>query len=208
MLVAISIQRIDPSREDVYLASVDDQERVIAESPDFMGRTVLRSQTEPGRYWLIDEWREESAMRLALAMARTFATVAALVDDPLEVLAEGERLAFGEDPATSAGGLFLAAEGWIKELCLDDYLATIGEQARRLAAEPGFRRRLMLVDRTDPLHRWVLDEWSGEQAAYNSYERNPVTEGEALRFLTLFAERGNPLVATPLRAEANTLKER
>lgn len=92
------------------------------------------------------------------------------------------------------------AEGWIKEPCLQDYVATIREQARRLSAEPGFVQRLLLVDQADPLHRWVLDGWSGEQPAYDSFESNPVTETEALRFLALFAERGSPLVATAVRS--------
>lgn len=60
---------------------------MLAESPDFAGRTVLRSQLEPGLYWLLDSWRDEESMRVALAMARTFASVAGLVEDPLEVLA-------------------------------------------------------------------------------------------------------------------------
>lgn len=206
MLYAISIQRVDPGREDVYLASVDDQERVIADSPEFHGRTVLRSQLEPGLYWLLDEWGGEDAMRMALAMAHTFATVAALREEPVEVLTDAEELGRRGEPGASE--FALAAEGWIKEPCLEEYLATVAEQARRLSLEPGFISRLMLVDRTDPLHRWILDEWSAEQAAYDSFERNPVTEGEALRFLALFAERGNPLVATVVRAETKTVKER
>lgn len=197
MLAAISIQRIDRSREDVYLASVDDQERVIAGSPDFVRRTVLRSQTEPGLYWLIDEWRDEESMRLALSMARTLASVAGLEEDPVEMLADADEVArgFGEHADT---GFCMVGEGWIKEVCLGEYAATVRMQTERLREEPGFLRRVLLTDSADHRHRWVLDEWAGERAAYDSFQANPVTEGETLRFLALFAERGTPIFATTI----------
>lgn len=197
MLVAISIQRIDPAREDVYLASVDDQERVVAGSPDFGGRTVLRSQSEPGLYWLLDEWRDEAAMRLALAMARTIATPAALVEEPREIYAEGDEVARGLAPGDL--GFTLAGEGWIKDPCLDEYERTVRIQADRMREQPGFLRRLLLTDRADRLHRWVVDGWASEKAAYDSFQSSQVTESEGLRFLALFAERAAPLFATTIR---------
>ena len=198
MLLAISMQRIDPSREDVYLASVDDQERVIAESGDFRGRTVLRSQTQAGRFWVLDRWQHERSMGLALAMARTIATVAALVEEPVEALADGSELARGLGVAADAG-FCLVAEGWLKEARLDEYEATVRAQAERLRTEEGFLRRVLLVDRADHRHRWVLDEWATERAAYESFRRNAVTDGEALGFLALFAERKAPVFATTVR---------
>ncbi len=195
MLIAISIQDVDPAREDVYLASVDDQERAIAESPDFVRRTVLRGQARPAHYWLLDEWRDQQSMQLALAMARTIASVAALVDEPREVIAEADEIGRGfSEPA--AAGFCLVAEGWVKEACLAEYESTVRAQTDRLREEPGFLRRVLLVDEKDHLHRWVLDEWSSERAAYDSFQGSTVTEGEALRFLALFAERGTPLFAT------------
>lgn len=198
MLVAISIQRIDPAREDVYLASVDDQERVVAESPDFVRRTVLRSQAESGLFWVLDEWREEAAMHLALAMARTIATPAALIEEPRELAADGEEVARGLG-AAGDGGFTLVGEGWIKQACLGEYERAVRVQADRIREEPGFLRRLLLVDRRDPLHRWVVDDWSSERAAYDSFQASRISEGEALAFLALFAERGTPLFATTIR---------
>lgn len=199
MLCAISVQHVDRDREDVYLASVDDQERVMAESAEFHGRTVLRIQTEPGLFWLLDEWHNEESMRMALAMARTFASVAALVEEPAELLAEAEEAGRGTERGPESLPFHLVAEGWIKEPCLGDYLSSIRQQAARLSGEAGFRRRLLLTDLADPLHRWVIDEWSSEQAAYDSFQRSAVTEAEAMRFLSLFAERGRPLMATGIR---------
>lgn len=199
MLVAISMQRIDPGREDVYLASVDDQERVIAESPDFGGRAVLRVQGEPGRYWLLDRWRDEGAMRMALAMARTIASAAALVEEPEELLADGEEVARGLSLA-SPGEFWLVGRGWVKEPCLADYENSVRVQAERLRERPGFLRRLLLADRNDARHRFVLDEWASERAAYESFQSNPVSEAEALRFLALFAEREAPVFGTTIQA--------
>lgn len=198
MLVAISVQLIDPSREDVYLASVDDQERVMAESGDFCGRTVLRSQGEAGRFWLVDRWLSEESMGLALSVARTISTVAGLVEEPRQDVADAEELAHGSATGQQAG-FCLVAEGWLKDASLDEYEATVQVQAERLRTEDGFLRRLRLVDRTDHRHRWVLDEWAGERAAYESFQRSAVSEGDALRFLALFAERRPPLFATTIR---------
>jgi quinol monooxygenase YgiN len=196
MLCAISVQHVDPGREDVYLASVDDQERVLAESDDFGGRTVLRSQTEAGLFWLVDQWRDEESMRLALAMARTFASVAALVQEPVELVTEGEEVGRGTEPGPEGLLFYLVAEGWIKEPCLAEYVSSVREQAARLSDEAGFQSRLLLSDLSDPLHRWVIDEWSSEQAAYDSFQGSAVTEAAATRFLSLFAERGRPLLAS------------
>lgn len=195
MLAATSVHRIDPAREDVYLASVDDQEAVIAGSGDFIRRTVLRDQAAAGRFWLVDEWRDEEAMRLALAMARTIASVAALAEEPVERLADADEVARGLS-GSSGAGFCMAGEGWLKEPCLAEYEVTVRRQAERIREEPGFVRRLLLTDRADPRHRWVLDEWESERHAYDSFQGNPITEGEALRFMALFAERGTPLFAT------------
>lgn len=196
-LASMSIHRVDEGREDVYLASVDDQEGVMAVSGDFIRRTVLRDQVAPGHFWLIDEWRDEEAMRLALAMARTIASVAGLVEEPVERMADADEIARGL-AETSGPGFCMVGEGWLKEPCLVEYQDTVRRQADRVREEPGFVRRLLLTDRRDPLHRWVIDEWASERHAYDSFQGNPITEGEALRFMALFAERGTPLFATTI----------
>ena len=81
MLHAIAVHQVDPAREDVYLASVEDQAAVIGDSPDFRGRTVLRSQLEPGIFWLLDRWTDEQSMQMALASARTLSSVAVADDE-------------------------------------------------------------------------------------------------------------------------------
>lgn len=203
MLYAIEMHRIDIAREDVYLASVQDQEAVLAGSQDFHGRNVLRSQVEPGSFWLMDGWTDEAAMQMGLASARTLSSVAALIEEPRIVIAEGEELARrpAADVDGSSGGapFFLVADTWVKAVCLDDYLATVSAQAARMTEEAGFRRRLLLTAREGEHHFYVIDEWAGEQFAYDSYQRRPVTQIEATRFLSLLAERGKPFLATGLQ---------
>ncbi len=90
----------------------------------------------------------------------------------------------------------MVADTWVKAPCVEDYEAAVGKQARALADRPGFRRRVVLRVR-EAEHRYlVVDEWTGERAAYEAFETNEVTEAEAMRFLSLVAERGRPLLAT------------
>ena len=208
MIYAISIQQIDSSREDVYLASVQDQEAVIDDGHHFKGRTVLRSQVEEGTYWLIDAWTDEPAMQMALAAARTLATVAALVEVPKQLLADGEelarrtRVAVGGPAAEPPPPFFLIGENWVKEFCVGDYRAEVLVRGRGLLEEPGFTRRLMLIDRERAHHYWVIDEWASERDAYESYERRVTPEIEATRFLSFLAERVKPILATGLQVGA------
>ena len=187
----------------MYLASVQDQEAVLAGSPDFHGRNVLRSQVETGSFWLMDGWTDEEAMQMGLASARTLSSVAALVAEPRVIITEGEELA--RRPSAEIDGpargepFFLVADSWVKPVCADLYLETVRGQARRLADEPGFRRRLLLTAREGDHHYFVVDEWSAEQMAYDSYQRRPVTQIEATKFLSLLAERGRPFMATGLQ---------
>ncbi len=190
MLYSLAVHRIDPAREDVYVASVQDQEAVVSGADGFQGRLLLRSQVDPSVFWMLDAWSDEDAMRYALAAARTLASVASLVEEPRELLLDGERGPGG------SGGFFLASESWVKEPCLDDYEHTVLAQGESLAREPGFIARLLLTDRADELHRFVIDEWSGERDAHAAYQRRQVSEIEATRFLSLLAERGKPLLAT------------
>lgn len=203
MLYAIQIHRIDQAREDVYLASAADQEAVIAESEDFHGRTVLRSQTE-GVFWMIDAWTDREGMERSLAAARTLASVAALEEEPVQVLTEGEELA--SRPATGGDGadslpLLLIAQNWVKEVCEQEYVDTVGRLGHELASEEGFRRRLLLRDLEHALRFFVVDWWESERAAYESYQRRQTTELEATRFLSLLAERGKPLIASGLQVQ-------
>lgn len=211
MLCSIAIHRIDTAREDVYLASVDDQEAVIAQSDAFQGRTVMRSQLEHGVFWLVDEWTDLDSMQMALAAARTLASVAALVEEPRELLTAGEELA--RRPSADVDGLeemapfFLIAEGWVKLPCLDEYLDTLRHQGQALVDEPGFLRRLLLADREGELHYYVIDQWAGERPAYESYQRRQVSQEEAMLFLSLFAERGKPMMATGVKIPKRTTLE-
>ena len=198
------MHRIDPTREDVYLASVQDQEAVLAGSEDFHGRNILRNQVEAGSFWLMDGWSDESAMQMGLASARTLSTVAALIEQPRVVLAGGEELA--RRPAAEIDGqaeesapFFLVADTWVKGACLEAYLATVNEQAQRLSGEPGFRRRLLLAVREGEHHYLVADQWASERAAYDSFQRRPVSQIEATKFLSLLAERGRPFLGTGLQ---------
>lgn len=201
MLYAISIQQVDPARQDVYLASVADQEAAIGESADFRGRTVLRSQTDVGRYWTIDAWTDRQAMELALAAARTLASVAALQEEPVQVLTTGEELARASPSVQgdAEDGFFLVAENWVKEVCVEEYLETLARLGRELSAEGGFHRRLLLRDVERSLRFFVVDWWESERAAYQCYERRRTSEVEATRFLALLAERGKPLIASGLK---------
>ena len=195
MLHAIAIHQVDPAREDVYLASVEDQTAVIEGSSDFRGRTVLRSQLEPGTFWLLDRWTDEESMQMAQASARTLASVAALLQEPVVLLADGEPVAVREGSPGEVP-FFMVADTWVKSACVDDYEAAVEKQGRALADRPGFRRRLVLRVR-DADHRYLIaDEWTGERAAYEAFQTNEVTEAEAMRFLSLVAERGRPLLAT------------
>lgn len=202
MLHAIAVHQVDPAREDVYLASVEDQAAVIGDSPDFRGRTVLRSQLEPGIFWLLDRWTDEQSMQMALASARTLSSVAALMEEPRVLLADGDSIAVREEPIGDTP-FFMVADTWVKSACVDDYEAAVGRQGRALADRPGFRRRLVLRVR-DAEHRYlVADEWTGERAAYEAFQTNEVTEAEAMRFLSLVAERGRPLLATAVWMTGN-----
>jgi quinol monooxygenase YgiN len=202
LLYAVQVHRVDPAREDVYLASVQDQEAVLAGSPDFHGRSLLQSHLEPGVFWLIDGWTDEAAMEMGLASARTLSSVAALIEEPQVILAEGDELArrpSAEIDGATGAPFFLIAETWVKDACRDDYISTVREQASRLGDEEGFRRRTLLAARDGVNHFYVVDEWAGERAAYESYQRRPVTEVEATRFLSLLAERRRPVLATGLQ---------
>lgn len=207
MLYAIAVQHIDAAREDVYLASVQDQQAVIDDGNFFKGRTILRSQVEEGAYWLIDGWMDEPAMQMGLAAARTLATVAALVEEPKQLLADGDELARRAEVSLNGGGdeppppFFLIGENWVKEACVTDYEAEVLVRGRGLLEEPGFTRRLMLRDRQREHHYWVIDEWASERDAYESYERRVTPEIEATRFLSFLAERGKPILATGLQVE-------
>lgn len=197
MLGSISIQTIEPAREDVYLASLDDQETILRGYDGFCRRLVLRSQLEPGAYWVLDCWESEDSLQMALAAARTLSTPAALLEEPVVLEAGVETLAEGPHRSEDRGpAFFLVAEGWVKAACLDEYLATVRAQAGELALEPGFRRRLLLRDGAAELHFWVLDEWESEHSAYAAYSNRQIPQSQALRFLSLFAERGRPLIAT------------
>lgn len=205
MLYAIAEHRVDLPREDVYLASVDDQQAVLAGSGDFYGRTVLRHQVNAGTYWLVDGWTDEAAMQMGLASARTLSSVAALIEEPREMVTSGEELSrrpsadvdgsAGEDP------FFLIADTWVKAPCLDEYMETVRVEANRLSGETGFRRRLLLTVRGDENHFYVLDEWAGERAAYESFQQRAVSQIDATRFLSLLSERGRPILATGLKVE-------
>ena len=205
MLYAIAEHRIDLPREDVYLASVDDQQAVLAGSDDFHGRTVLRHQVGTGAYWLLDGWTDESAMQMGLASARTLSSVAALIEEPREILASGEELSrrpsADVDGSAGAEPFFLIADTWVKAPCLDEYLQTVRAEANRLSGEAGFRRRLLLTVRGHDHHFYVLDEWAGEKAAYESFQQRAVSQIEATRFLSLLSERGRPILATGLKVE-------
>ena len=205
MLYAIAEHRIDLAREDVYLASVDDQQAVLAGSDDFHGRTVLRHQVTPGAYWLLDGWSDESAMHMGLASARTLSSVAALLEEPKEMVTDGEELSRrpSADVDGSAGEIpfFLIAETWVKAPCVDDYLQIVKGEANRLSGEGGFRRRLLLSVRSSENHFYVVDEWAGERAAYESFQQRSVSQLEATKFLSLLSERGRPILATGLKVE-------
>ncbi len=205
MLFTIEVHRVDPARQDVYLASVQDQEAVLAGSADFHGRNVLRSQVEQGVYWLMDAWTGEGAMQSGLASARTLSSVAALMEEPEVIITEGEELArrpsADVDGPAASDPFFLAADTYVKAPCVDDYLATVRAQALRLSDEPGFRRRLLLSARSGEHRFFVIDEWAGEREAYDSYQRRPVTQIEATKFLSLLAERGRPFMALGLQVK-------
>ena len=204
-MYAIEMHKIDPDREDVYLASVQDQEAVLAGSSDFHGRNILRSQVEKGRFWLIDGWTDEGAMQMGLASARTLSSVAALIEQPRVLITNGEELSRRPDAEVDgpADGdpFFLIADSWVKGACLEEYLSTVKVQAVRLSEEPGFRRRMLLEAREGENHYLVVDQWAGERAAYDSYQRRPVSQIEATRFLSLLAERGRPFLASGLKVE-------
>ena len=204
MHYALEIHRVDPAREDVYLASVQDQEAVISDAEGFVGRTVLRSQIEEGVYWLLDGWVDEDAMQMAMAAARTLASVGGLVDEPRQLALDGEEISQrpgGPDPALG-DPFFMASEAWVKLPCVLDYLETIRTQGRALAGTDGFRRRLLLTDRNGEAHHFVVDHWTSERAAYESYQSRQTPELEATRFLSLLSERGRPLLATGLQVSA------
>ena len=204
MLYAIEMHRIDPAREDVYLASVQDQQAVLAGTEDFHGRNILRSQVEVGSFWLMDGWTDEGAMQMGLASARTLSSVAALIEQPKVLITSGDELARRPEAEVDGQGeqlapFFLVADTWVKGVCLDDYLATVTEQAHRLSEEPGFRRRLLLAVRGGEHHYLVVDQWAGERSAYDSYQRRPVSQIEATKFLSLLAERARPFLGTGLQ---------
>lgn len=204
MHYALEIHRVDPAREDVYLASVQDQEAVISDAEGFIGRTVLRSQVEEGVYWLLDGWIDEDAMQMAMSAARTLASVGGLIDEPRQLALDGEEISkrpVVPDPALE-DPFFMASEAWVKPPCLLDYLETIRTQGRVLAATDGFRRRLLLTDRNGEAHHFVVDHWTSERAAYESYQSRQTPELEATRFLSLLSERGRPLLATGLQVSA------
>lgn len=160
---------------------------------------------QPGAYWLLDGWTDESAMQMGLASARTLSSVAALLDEPRQIVAEGEELcrrpAAGVDGNPGEEPFFLIAEAWVKATCLDEYLETVRTEAGRLSCQAGFRRRLLLAVRHQENHFYVLDEWAGERPAYESFQRREVAQLEATRFLSLLAERGRPILATGLKVE-------
>jgi len=168
---------------------------LLAGTEESPGRTVLRSQLEPGTFWLLDRWTDEQSMQMAQASARTLASVAALLEEPVVLLAEGESVAVREESPDEVP-FFMVADTWVKSACVDDYEAAVEKQGRALADRPGFRRRLVLRVR-DADHRYlVADEWTGERAAYEAFQTNEVTEAGAMRFLSLGAGGGRPLLAT------------
>lgn len=200
MYYALEIHRVDPAREDLYLASVQDQEAVISDAEGFRGRSVLRSQVDRGVYWLLDAWVDQDAMRMAMAAARTLASVGGLIEQPRQLALDGEEVASGTlFDAAGTVPFFMASEAWVKAPCVADYLATIRSQGRKLAEAGGFRRRLLLTDRDAEAHHLVVDHWASEEAAYESYQSRQTPEIEATRFLSLLAERGRPLLATGLK---------
>ena len=128
-----------------------------------------------------------------------------MLEQPRVILSVGDELARRPeaevDSHTPEEGapFFLVADTWVKAPCLDDYLATVAEQANRLSGEPGFRRRLLLSLREGEHHYFVVDHWASERAAYDSFQRRPVSQIEATKFLSLLAERGRPFLATALQ---------
>ena len=204
MHYALEIHRVDPAREDVYLASVQDQEAVISDSDGFRGRTVLRSQLDQGVFWLLDGWIDQDAMQMAMAATRTLASVGGLIEDPRQLALDGEEVARRNSELDPAGGdpFFMASEAWVKAACVTDYLATVRNQGEAVAAAEGFRRRLLLRNRDAEAHFFVIDHWASERAAYESYQSRETPEMEATRFLSLLSERGRPMLATGLQVSA------
>ncbi len=194
---ALQSHLIDPDREDVYLASVHDQEMVLREDPDFRWRLLLGSHIEPGRHLLIDCWRDEQAMQLALAASRTLASAAALLEP--QAVTVGTVLQIAGFPLEEDGAsdieFALTVENWVKEPCLAEYLESLRAQGQRQEQEQGFRHRLMLREVGEELHFHVVDLWSTEAAAFDSVSRRQSSPLEAVRFLGLLAERGRTVPA-------------
>jgi quinol monooxygenase YgiN len=197
MWSVLQVHRVDPARQDVYLASVRDQEIVLEGSSAFQWRLVLSSQVESGLYWLVDGWSDLVALQSGLAASRTIASVAALVEPPVVTTGRMQTLPpeLGPNGEGDEPTFVLAVENWVKAPCLSEYLATLETQAERLRGEAGFQQRLLLRDTGDQLHFHLLDRWSDEEAAFASFGRRRSSPLEAVRFLSLLAERGRSLPA-------------
>ena len=198
MWSVLQVHQVDPARQDVYLASVRDQQMALEGYSAFQWRLTLSSQLDAGVFWLVDGWSDPDALQSGLAAGRTIASVAALAGPPvtttgtLRTLPRGAGLKVDKDEAT----FVLAVENWVKASCLGEYLATLETQAERLAGEAGFQQRLLLRDTDDPLHFHLLDRWQDEVSAFTSYGRRQASPLEAARFLSLLAERGRSLPAS------------
>ncbi len=193
----LQVHEVDPARQDVYLASVRDQQMALEAYSAFRWRLTLSSQLEAGVYWLVDGWSDLEALHSGLAASRTIASPAALAGPPVTTTGTVRTLPREVGPKVegSEATFVLAVENWVKAPCLKEYLATLETQAERLAGEAGFQQRLLLRDTGDPLHFHLLDRWQDEASAFASFGRRQSSPLEAARFLSLLAERGRSLPA-------------
>ncbi|MHB8718280.1 MAG: antibiotic biosynthesis monooxygenase [Candidatus Dormibacteria bacterium] len=205
----VQTQLVDPERIDQYLESVADQQRALGDSPAFGARLVLRSQRNPARFWLVDEWADRRSLETGAIALRTLSSVAALTQPPRELpteqvplAAEGAGLAVPERQPDDPLPLFLIVENQIKPSALEDYLAMQEEFTAELMAHDGFWGRLLLRDLGDPAHLLVIDQWQSEPKAFAAFEERQATLDPVtmIRFRALLAGRGEQDAALGLHA--------
>ena len=196
----VQSQLADLERLDQYLESVSDQQRPLRDSEYFEGRLMLRSQRNPGRFWILDAWTEKIALEAGKIMLRTMSSVAGMVEESREI--PTQQVVIGsngagdvESPARTDEDplpFFLISENHVKHVCVEEYIETQDGFTRELEPYAGFGRRLLLQDIRRREHFYVFDEWESEKQAFEAFEKRSalIDEVTTTRFQALLQERG------------------
>lgn len=171
---------------------------------------MLRSQRNPARFWLVDEWADRRSLETGSIAVRTLSSVAALTEAPRELATEqiplgargSTRLAAPVREPDDPLPLFLIVENYVKPAAVEEYLAMQEEFTAELEAHEGFCGRLLLRDLGEPLHLLVIDQWQNEPKAFAAFEDrqsslDPIT---MTRFRALLSGRGEQDAALGLHA--------